>query len=84
MFTLNFWKQAAERAVKTAAQFAVVGLGGNFTSVWDADWLVIAGAAAAGALTSVLTSLASEPFGPLDSPSVTFDEPITFESFPSS
>ncbi len=74
MFTARFWKQAFERAVKTAAQFAIVGLGGNFTSVWDADWQVIAGAAAAGAVTSLLTSLGSEGFGPFDSPSVVFED----------
>lgn len=74
MFTGAFWKQAFERAVKTAAQFAIVGLGGNFASVWDADWKVVVGAAGAGAVTSVLTSLASEPFGPTGEPSVVWDD----------
>lgn len=74
MFRLAFWKQSAERAVKTAAQFALVGLGGNFVSVWDADWKTIAGAAAAGAVTSLLTSVASEPFGPMESPSIVFED----------
>jgi hypothetical protein len=76
MFTIVFWKQAFERAVKTAAQFALVGLGGNFVSVWDADWKLIAGAAAAGAVTSVLTSVGSEGFGPLDSPSIVWEDDL--------
>lgn len=76
MFTVTFWKATAERAVKTAAQFTLVGLGGNLVSVWDVDWRMIAGAALAGAVTSVLTSVASEPFGPVESPSVTFDNPF--------
>lgn len=74
MFTVDFWKQTAERAVKTAAQFALVGVGGNFTDVWNADWKTIVGAAAAGALTSVLTSVGSEPFGPTGEPSVVFPD----------
>lgn len=76
MFTRLFWKDVAERAVKTAAQFTLVGLGGNFTSVWSADWRQIAGAAAAGAVTSVLTSLASERFGPSGTPSVVYGDDL--------
>lgn len=76
MFTRLFWMEAAERAVKTAAQFTLVGLGGNFTSVWSADWKQIAGAAAAGAVTSVLTSVASERVGPVGSPSIVFEDDL--------
>jgi hypothetical protein len=76
MFTVAFWRQTAERAVKTAAQFAIVGLGGNFVSAWDADWRMVAGAAAAGAVTSVLTSVASQGVGPGGSPSVVFEDDL--------
>jgi hypothetical protein len=70
MWTISFWKQAVERAVKTAAQagaaFFVVGT----TGVADVDWATVGGIAGAAAVASVLTSLASAPFGQENSPSV--------------
>jgi len=74
MWTVGFWKQAAERAVKTAAQagaaFFVVGS----TGVADVDWATVGGVAGAAAVASVLTSLASAPFGPADSPSLVVED----------
>ena len=73
MFTIIFWKKAAERAVKTAGQFGLGALGLNqFTNV---DQVMNSGALVGyailfGAVSSVLTSMASIPFGPEDSPSV--------------
>jgi len=74
MFTVEFWRELVERAVKTAAQFVLVGVGGNLVNVWLVDWRVVAGSAGAGALLSVLTSLGSAPFGPSGSPSVVSDD----------
>jgi hypothetical protein len=71
VWNVSFWKDLTERALKTAAQFALVTIGGNVTNAWDIDWKVIAGTVAAGALTSVLTSLASTPFGNDGTASVT-------------
>lgn len=63
LLSKQFWLDLIERALKTAAQFALVAVGGNLTNVWDVDWKVLLGTVAAGAFTSVLTSLASTPFG---------------------
>mgnify|MGYP003408735288 FL=1 len=74
MWTSLFWRQTAERAVKTAAQagaaFFVVGS----TGVADVDWATVGGVAGAAAVASVLTSLASAPFGPADSPSLVAED----------
>ena len=64
MWTGIFWKQAAERAVKTAAQAALAFFVVGTTQFVDVDWSVVAGGAAVAAIASVLTSLASAPFGP--------------------
>ena len=63
MFTKQFWKDAAERAVKTAAQAAVVVVGADVANVFELDWNEMAGLSIGAALLSVLTSIASEPFG---------------------
>jgi hypothetical protein len=59
MFTIQFWKDLAERAAKTAAQFALVVTGGNLADAWSLDWKAVLGAALAGVATSILTSLGS-------------------------
>lgn len=63
MFSLTWFKDAAERALKTAAQFVLVAVGGNVVDVWSLDWKMVLGAAGAGALSSVLTSVVSLPIG---------------------
>jgi hypothetical protein len=69
MFTKNFWKQAAERAVKSAAQ----GLIGMWTldgfNILNADLSLAGGVAAGAAVLSVLTSLVTSNTGEKDSPS---------------
>ena len=72
MFSLNFWRQALERAVKSAAQdigkaLILVGAG---ATIWEVNWQVILGAALLGAVFSLVTSIGSAPFGESDSPSV--------------
>jgi hypothetical protein len=71
MFTVTFWKQAAERAVKSAAQ-ALLGLwvGAQAFNAWDVDWKKATGVALGAAILSVLTSLASASVGKKDSPSL--------------
>jgi hypothetical protein len=69
MFTKSFWKQTAERAVKSAAQgVAAVWVGDGF-NVLSADWKVTLGAALTGAGLSVLTSIITSGGGEPDSPS---------------
>ena len=65
MWTLEFWRSVAERAIKTAAQAAVLATGAGIANILTLDWAVFAGAAGGGALLSILTSLGSEasPFG---------------------
>jgi len=64
MFTLAFWKAAAERAVKTAAQAALVQLVvGDGFSAFDADWATAGSFALGGAVASVLFSLVSSGVG---------------------
>ena len=71
MFNMTFWKQAAERAIKSAAQ-ALLGLwvGAQAFNAWDVDWKKAAGVALGGAVLSVLTSLASASVGRSGSPSL--------------
>lgn len=62
-----FWVRTAERAIKSAAQVAVLlvvadtATGG--VNVTDLDWPALLAMAAGGALLSVLTSIISQPFG---------------------
>lgn len=60
MFTKAFWKDASERAVKTAAQFALVALGVDGAGLASLNWTVtgisIAGAVLASFVTSVISA----------------------------
>jgi hypothetical protein len=70
MFTRTFWKQAAERAAKSAAQ-ALVGLwvGDQAFNAWDLDWKKALGVVVGAVALSVLSSLATSGFGQTNSPS---------------
>lgn len=70
MWTAKFWRETAERAIKTAAQAALAFFVVGQTVFTEIDWTVVAGGTAIAAIASVLTSLASAPFGPGDSPSL--------------
>lgn len=66
MFTKEFWLDALERAIKTAAQFVIGALAlstDTFVNAFDLDWTNALGVAVTGAVLSVLTSLISAPFG---------------------
>lgn len=66
MFTLQFWKDAVERALKTAAQAAIlvlVGAGGDESTglnLLQVDLAEVAGWAAGGAVLSLLFSVGSD------------------------
>lgn len=59
MWTIQFWKDLLERALKSGAQAAALAYGGNLVDVWSLDWKAVAGVILAGAFLSVLTSLGS-------------------------
>lgn len=63
MLSKSFWIDAAERAVKTAAQTAVAMLGTGLVGIIDVDWQNVASVSAVAALVSLLTSIASNPVG---------------------
>lgn len=68
MFTVMFWRQALERAVKTFAQ-ALAGFAAVAVTLDAVDWVAALSGAGLAALLSVLTSLGSLPVGPTGSPS---------------
>lgn len=60
MFTTEFWKFTAERAVKTFAQSLIASIGVSATApVWQLGWGEIIGIALTATLLSMLTSVAS-------------------------
>lgn len=59
IYSIAFWKDAGERAAKSASQAAILALGGGAANVLTLDWLTLGGAAGGGALLSLLTSVAS-------------------------
>ncbi len=68
MWTAQFWRDVAERAIKTAAQSAILILiGGQVIdnaqagqiNVLTINWVTVLGFAAGGAVLSILTSVGS-------------------------
>lgn len=77
IFTRAFWKAATERAIKTAAQTAIVaGVGVAGFDAINGDWATIGGAALGGAILSLLTSIASDAITDGTGPSLTNAETL--------
>lgn len=74
MWTASFWKQAAERAIKTAAQVALAFFVVGTTDLLSVDWQAVASGVGVAVIASLLTSVASLPFGPENSPSLVGEE----------
>lgn len=78
MWTQKFWRQSIERAAKTAAQFALVGMGVSWTGDMPMDpqrfsgidWPMIGDFALYGAAISILFSVVSAAFNDSDTPSL--------------
>lgn len=70
MWTTVFWREAVERAVKTAAQVALAFFVVGTTDLLSVDWLAVASGVGVAVIASLLTSIVSAPFGPKDSPSL--------------
>jgi len=76
IWTKKFWKAAAERAVKTAAQSALLVIGADQVNAVAVDWAEVGGFAAGGLVLSLLFSLASDALGPGAGPSATGAEVV--------
>jgi len=64
MWTAKFWKDAAERAVKSAAQGLVLYLtGGQVFDAWRTNWAAAGSIAGSAALLSLLSSIISSFVG---------------------
>ena len=69
MFTRAFWPRALERAIKSAAQSALLVLGADQINAMNAQWADVGGFALGGFILSLLTSLVTSGVGPDDDPS---------------
>ena len=69
MWTTQFWKATAERAVRTAAQTFAATIIVGATGVLDADWTTAGSVTALTTLLSVLTSVAAGAASGTDGPS---------------
>jgi len=71
MFTVAFWRDAIERAIKTAAQALILsaGAGAGF-DLYHFDFKTAAISVLGGLILSLLTSIASLPFGQPGTPSL--------------
>lgn len=75
IFTRTFWAAALDRAVRSAAQAALLGFGADQFNVMQANWPNLLGFAGGGFLLSLLNSLAVRPpeaggtsLAPIDAP----------------
>lgn len=62
LFSVAFWKDATERALKTGAQAMALALGGGAIDALKLDWETLAGAGLGGILLSLLTSIGSAAY----------------------
>jgi hypothetical protein len=63
IYTLTFWKDAAERAVSTAAQAAIGVLTAGSIGLVDVDWSATGSIAGLAAVVSLLKSLVAGNLG---------------------
>jgi len=70
VFTRRFWIASLERAVKSAAQAAILVLGADQLNVLTVAWPEVGGFAAGGFVLSLLTSIGSDAITRSDGPSL--------------
>lgn len=71
MFTRKFWKDAFERAVKTAAQAGIAAIG--TATVLSVSWPAVLAIVATATLLSVLTSITTNAVSDTDTASLVVD-----------
>ncbi len=69
MYTITFWKDAAERAIRTAAQALLALWATDVSGVLAVDWVQAGSVSALAALMSLLMSIAATGTGSQDSAS---------------
>jgi hypothetical protein len=77
MWTVQFWKNTIELAVRGAAITGGTAMGGSAFDIWHLDWKTISGFALSGAVLSTVASLSSIEVGAKGSPLVTKQAPET-------
>lgn len=70
MWSKEFWKQTAERAIRTAAQVALSFWVVGQTGILDVDWQQFWSIVGLSAIASVLTSLVGSGVNDADTPSM--------------
>lgn len=75
IWSVQFWKNVAELALRGAAIGAVSAMGGSAVNAWHLDWDAISGFALSGAVLSVAASLSAIAVGAKGSPLVTRPAP---------
>ena len=70
MYTITFWKDAAERAIRTAAQALLALWATDVSGVLAVDWVQAGSVSALAALMSLLMSVAATGTGSQDRKSV--------------
>ncbi|WP_406306245.1 holin [Streptomyces sp. NBC_00885] len=63
MFTADFWKATAERAVRTFAQSLIAVLTAGATNLFDVDWQAALATAGLATLLAVLTAIGAAKAG---------------------
>lgn len=76
IFTIAFWKAAAERAVKSGAQGAILAFGAGQANILELDWATLGGFAGGALVLSLLTSIGSDALTGGSGPSLTNAETI--------
>ena len=69
MWSISYWKQTAERAVRTAAQVALSFWVVGETGILDVDWQQFASVVGLAALASVAMSLVGSGLNDPENPS---------------
>ena len=76
IFARAFWTAALERAVKTAAQSAILILAAEQINVLAVNWVEVAGFAGGGFVLSILTSVGSNQLGSYVGPSLANEDVV--------